>query len=67
MTFDEFTRELLARIKAAGDHNNNEWGSVAVIEDELWRAENLINDARADVFMAATREARDVLAALRVV
>lgn len=67
MTFDDFTRELLARIKAAGDHNGNEWGSVAVIEDELWHAENLINDARADVLMAATREARDVLAALRVV
>lgn len=67
MTFDDFTRELLARIKAAGDHNNNEWGSVAVIEDELWHAENLINDARADMLMAATREARDVLAALRVV
>lgn len=28
---------------------------------------NLINDARADVLMAATREARDALAALRVV
>ena len=67
MTFDDFTRELLARSQAAGDHNNNEWGSVAVIEDELWHAENLINDARADVLMAATREARDVLAALRVV
>lgn len=62
MTFDDFTRELLARIKAAGDHIGcRDRG------DELWHAENLINDARADVLMAATREARDVLAALRVV
>lgn len=28
MTFDDFTRELLARIKAAGDHNGNEWGRL---------------------------------------
>lgn len=34
MTFDDFTRELLARIKAAGDHNDNEWGSVAMARGE---------------------------------